>query len=820
MKKILAFILILPFVFSMVSPPEKYLGFKVGEDRKLANYEQIVGYLRTLESTKRLKLLKIGETTLKRDMFIAVISSRENMKRLSYYRDLEKRIYFGHDPSVIKKAKPVYLISCTIHSSEIGASQMSMELAYRLVTLKDPRAKEILKNNILLLVPSSNPDGIDMVVDWYKKTVGTKDEGKSMPWLYHYYAGHDDNRDWYMLNLVETRNLTKVFYREWFPVVIQDEHQMGSTGARLFLPPFKEPASFSVNPLVWRLVNLMGTYMAYKVEESGKSGVLSYNLFTAWWIGALDDTAWFHNSIGLLSEMASAKYATPVYVEKNELSISWSDRSYGKMVSFPNPWKGGWWRPRNIVNYELELSLAGLDFVAKNHEEILRTIYKVNRDEESLGKEEKPYGFVIPEEQEDPVRTGELMERLMWGGVKVYKLKEDLGIYRKGDFYIPLSQPYRPYIMELFKRGKYPLEEPPYDTTTCNLPIQMGINYLPVNERLNFSLKEVKNPYPESKIIGRGKYYCLDPKVNFSYRAAAEASKKGGKILRNAKNGEICLTSISRDSLEKIAGENHIKIKAQRNLTKYFEKISVPRIAVYKQWGHIISEGWLRYFLDNYKISYKVIHNDEIKKEDLNKNYDLIIIPSLSAKRIVKGTKGQTRRWYSLPEKYSGGIGKEGVKNLKKFAENGGRIVLMGRAVELAWENFKLPVVNGLKGVKDFFCPQAFVKIKVNKKLPLGLGFDNDTTGVFYGSVAMRTFISPEPYMDRRVVAYFPEGGDILISGYLKGEKYLKRLAAVVDVKYKRGRFHLLGINVLYRNQAEETFRFLLNAIFYPKVKW
>ncbi len=817
MRKILSFLFIALLVFAL-EPPEKFLGFRPGADRKLADYGQIISYLKTLEPSGRLKLVKIGKTTLKKDMYIAIITSRENMAHLDYYRELARKIYFGNDPTVVEKAKPVFLISCSIHSTEIGASQMSMELAYKLVAEKDPRAKEILDNVIFILVPSSNPDGIDMVVDWYRKTLGTEDEGKSMPWLYHYYAGHDDNRDWYMLNLAETRNLTRIFYREWYPVVILDEHQMGSTGARLFLPPFKEPPSFSVNNLTWRLVNLLGTYMAYRVEDSGKSGVLSYELFTAWWIGALDDTAWFHNSIGLLSEMASVKIATPVYVEPTELSISWSDRAYGKKVAFPNPWKGGWWRLRDIVEYELELSLAGLHYVAKNSKEILRTIYEINRTEEKLGQRKKPYAYLIPASQEDPVRTAKMVQRLIWAGVKVYRVKEDQGRFKAGDFYIPLSQPYRPYIQELFVRRKYPLKERPYDVTTTYLPGFMGVKYKPIEEKVSLSLEPVRDPYPEGKVEGDGKYFCGSGKVNYVYRAAIEAAKLKGKIFRKPRSGEICM-EIPRSTAEKLAKENHITLEARKEIKGYLP-VKFPRIAIYKQWGHVMTEGWLRYLFDEYKIPYKVIHNDDIKQGKL-KDYDLIFFPSLSPNFIMGTEKPKgIYRWYlNLPKKYSGGIGKEGVKNLLKFVSEGGRIVLMGRAVGLAWKAFQLPVMDGLSRAKDFFCPHALLKIKVKKDLPLGYSFNEEEAGIFYNSVAMRTFIPLRPYVDRRVVAYFP-ADDLLIAGYLSGGDHLKRLAAVVDIKYRKGRFHLIGINSLYRAQAGGTFRFIFNSILYPEGAW
>ncbi len=817
MRKLIIFALIVWFMGAVV-PPEKFLGFRPGADKKLADYGQIVSYLKTLETTGRLKLVKIGKTTLGKDMYVAIITSEKNMASLEEYKRLAREVYFGKDPSVVKRAKPVFLISCTIHSTEIGASQMSMELAYNLVAEKDPRARQILENVILLLVPSSNPDGVDMVVDWYRKTLGTEDEGKAMPWLYHHYAGHDDNRDWYMLNLQETRNLTRIFYREWFPVVILDEHQMGSTGARLFLPPFKEPPSFSVNPLIWRLINLMGTYMAYRVEDSGKTGVLSYELFTAWWIGALDDTAWFHNSIGLLSEMASSKLATPIYIEPTELSISWSDRAYGKRVTFPNPWKGGWWRLRDIVEYELELSLAGLHYVAQHPEEILATIFKINREEERLGRTQKPYAYRIPLQQEDPTRTAKMMERLIWGGVKVYRAKESGGGIQAGDFIIPLSQPYRPYILELFKRYRYPLEERPYDVTTTNLPGFMGVEYEAVKTPIKVALEEVKDPYPRGKVMGEGSYFCGSAEVNYAYRAMIKAARMGLEIYRNPSGGELCFKG-PRKLAERLADENHITLKGREKL-QGFVRVKFPRIAVYKQWGHVMTEGWLRYFLDEYGVPYRVIHNEDIKKGKL-KDYDLIFFPSLNPKFIMGNVKPTgIYRWYlNLPKKYMGGIGKEGVKNLIKFVSSGGRIVLMGRAVGLAWEAFRLPVMDGLSRAKDFFCPHALVKIKVKNSLPLGLGFKEEVPAVFYQSVAMRTFPPLQPYIRRRVVAYFPRQ-NILLAGYLKGEKYLSRLAAVVDVKYRRGAFHLIGIDALYRAQAAGTFRFILNSILYPEVRW
>ncbi len=821
-----------------IIPPEKHLGFKVGADRKLADYSQIISYFKKLDAASpELKLVKIGKTTLGKDMYMAIITSAENMKKLNKYRELARRIVFSKvNEAELRQAKPIVLISCTLHSTEIGASQMSMELAYRLLARKDPRADFIMKNVILLLVPSSNPDGVDMVVHWYKKWLGTEYEGASLPWLYHHYAGHDDNRDWFMMNLVETRNLTKVFYHDWFPAIILDEHQMGSTGARMFVPPFDEPPTFSVHPIIWRLVDLIGTYMAYNLERKDYAGVVSRALFTAWWIGALDDTAWLHNSVGLLTELASVKLATPIYVEKNELAISWSDRAYDKQLRFPNPWPGGWWRLRDIVNYELEASFATLEFAARNSYSLLKAIYKVNREQEKLGLTEKPYGFIIPPRQHDPFALARMIDALMMGGVKVYRLKKPAVIagkhYPAGSYYIPLSQPYRPYIKELLEPQHYPNlrlypdgpPKRPYDMVSWSLPIQMGVKVDPVEEKVSLSLERVRNPYPEGRIVGRGNYVCAPASSNASFMAASLALKEGARLYRvvaptgKLQRGDFCFTGISKEKARRIAAATHLVLRAVRSLPAAVE-VKMPRIAVYKGWGHVMHEGWTRYILDYFKIPYTRIYNKDFKKGKLSERFDVIIFPSQGASWIVKGRMDERyRRFFPpLPPEYKGGIGKEGVKALKKFIEEGGKVVLMFRAVELAWKHLDLPVSNALQRIpsEKFFCPGSFLRIRVRNDLPLGYGMREDSMVVFKNGIALRTSVPQKPGIDRRVVAYFPNRDDLLLSGWLIGGERLKRLAVVVDFKVKKGRVFLLGADVINKAQSHETFKFLLNSLFY-----
>ncbi|MFO7981648.1 MAG: M14 family metallopeptidase, partial [Candidatus Aminicenantes bacterium] len=407
-------LLLIPFLLSAQTPPDEFLGFKVGADRKLADYKQITDYFKKLdEESNKIKVLTIGESTLGKPIIMAVITAEENMDKLDTYTDITKQLRNARGLSsdeakdLAQKGKTILLITCNIHSTEIASSQMSMEFAYDLVIGNTGFDTETaLKDVIVLLVPSTNPDGEQMVTEWYRKWVGTKYEGSSMPWLYHHYAGHDDNRDWFMFNLKETRAVTKVLYHDWIPQIHMDEHQMGSTGARLFIPPFMDPPVPTINPLLWRGVALCGTNMAYDLQKNGFKGVVHGRSFTGWWIGACDDTSWLHNCIGLLSEMASVKVATPIYIEPNEIPDSYVE----KRLQFPDPWLGGWWRLRDLVEYELTLSKSLVKTAYLHKEDFLFNFYKMCKDEIETREPGQPFAFVVSKEQRDFSTTLRMLE--------------------------------------------------------------------------------------------------------------------------------------------------------------------------------------------------------------------------------------------------------------------------------------------------------------------------------------------------------------------------------------------------------------------------
>ncbi len=558
--------LFLPSLLPAQTSPEAFLGFKVGADRKLADYNQIQAYFQKLEKeTPKLKLFTIGESTLKKPMIMAVITSEANMAKLDAYRAMAKKI---KDPRTLpieeakklaKEGKLILLITCNIHADEIAASQMSLELAYKLVKGETPwDAAKVLDDVIVLLVPTTNPDGEQMEVDWYKKYLGTKYEGGNMPWLYHHYAGHDNNRDWFMFNLAETRAVTRVLYHDWFPQIHIDEHQMGHDEARLFIPPFMDPPVPNVQPLLWRGVNLVGANMAFDLQRNGFSGVVHGRSFTGWWIGACDDTSWMHNVIGILSEMASVRLATPIYVEPTEIPKPYTQRR----MEFPDPWPGGWWRLRDIVDYELTLSLSLINTAARFKEEFLMNSYLMSKNSIETTDKGQPYAFVIPARQNDYPTMIKMLEVLEFGGCEIQQAKEDFvaggRVYGAGSYVVLLAQPYKPFVWALLERQKYPdIREypggppvPPYDNAGWTLPLQMGVTCEQVDkpftaklervEKVSYSRRgglmgaaealAVRDGKSSELVMPAPKYFVLDAHENASYAVAFALLKEGRRF--------------------------------------------------------------------------------------------------------------------------------------------------------------------------------------------------------------------------------------------------------------------------------------------------
>jgi len=860
--------LFLAALLAAQTTPEAFLGFKVGADKKPADYNQIKAYFEKLaqEAPKKIKLLTIGESTMKKPIIMAVITSEENMARLDSYREITKKL---RDPRTLsieeakklaREGKATVLITCSLHATEIAASQMSMELAYNLVTGKTPfDAKKVLSDVIVLLCPTHNPDGNQMVVDWYKKYVGTKYEAGSMPWLYHYYAGHDDNRDFYMMNLAETKAITKVQYQDWLPQIHIDEHQMGSTGARLFIPPYMDPPIPNVQPLVWRAVNILGAGMAYDLQKNGLSGVVNGRSYTGWYIGACDDTPWLHNVIGILSEAASVRLASPIYIEPNEIPKSYAE----KMMDFVDPWPGGWWRLRDIVDYELVETQSLIKTAALHKEDFLFNFYQMYKNSIEKVDKNQPYAFVIPAKQHDYLTMLKMLDVLQMGGVEIHQAKADFiaagKFYPAGSFVVKMAQPYKAYAWALLEKQKYPdmrqypggPPEPPYDNAGWTLPIQMGVACDQVNEPFEVKLEKLnKTPYPPVPANqGGANYFVLGSQINASYsiafallkdakaevwRTTAKINKKGidvpagSFIVKNTPDVKKILPGLlSKYSMTVLDLDNAEDIARA--------PLKFHRVGLYQSWRGNMDEGWTRYVFDDMGIPFKTLHNEDIKgtkekKIDLRADYDVIVFADENATTIKSGQRGgfpggpsgtpggapARQPASTTPPEYEGGIGQEGVDALKAFVEKGGTLVLLNQACTLAFNEFDVPARSALQNVDrtKFFCPTSILKILVDNETPIGYGLPKEAGAMFVNSLALDTS-APGYDWDRKVVATYPED-NILLSGWLLGEDVIARKAVVVDTKYKDGHIILIGIRCQNRAQSHGTYKFLLNGLLYP----
>ncbi|MCD9185419.1 MAG: M14 family metallopeptidase [Pyrinomonadaceae bacterium] len=769
-------------VKAQVPSPKSVLGFQPTDDKTIADWTQITNYFGKLDAASgKISVKEIGKTTLGKPMIVAFISSAENLKNLEKYRQINAKLAnpqtVGQNEleNLVKTGKTIVSISCSIHSTEIVASQMSMNLAFELATATDEGTKEILDNTILLLIPSSNPDGIDIVTNWYRKTLGTKSEGSAPPELYHHYAGHDNNRDWFMLNLQETRNITKLYWQEWFPQFVYDVHQMGQTGARFIIPPFFDPPNPRISPLVLREVGLVGYKMAADLQAKNIAGVATNTTFDTWWHGGFRSAPYYHNSIGILSEAASADLMSPVTITKEQMQKSRGGRGLASALetatNHPDVWQGGLWRPRDIAEIEMTASRGLLEVAAKFRPRYLRNFYELGRANLEP-KQNEPQAFVIAGGQPNGEAVSRLLEILMWQGIEIYRMTEegyfameaakrnDFHEMPLGSFLIFVNQAQKNNILSLFERQVYPNRlnangeaEVPYDVAGWTLPLQMGV---------------------ESDAVWNTR--------------DLEKFKKTLKKLENINQARDVLNiAPAKESFAKIT--NPLKTN--------------PKIGLYKPFTSSMDEGWTRLVFDNFQIPFSSVSNNDFRTNNLN--FDALILPADGENTILNGFSA-TR----YPEEFAGGIGEAGVENLKKFVENGGKLICFDDSCELVIKRFGLPVKNALKDLKrsEFYNPGSIVSLETDTKNPLAKGVWEDTPAYFTNSSAFE--ITDETKF-KSVAKYAAK--DALLSGWMLGEKFVNGKTAVAETAYGKGKIILFAFRPQHRGQSWATFPFIFNSL-------
>jgi hypothetical protein len=741
-----------------VPSPESHLGFPVGADRRLADWEEITGYLGALASASdRVLLDTLGSTTLGRPFVALTISSPENLQRLDHYLEVQRKLA---DPrrvdseveaeALVREGRAIVLITGGIHSTEVGGYQMPMRLAYKLATGDDPTTRMILDEVILLLVPSLNPDGSQLVVDWYESTLGRPWEGSGPPFLYHHYVGHDNNRDWYAFTQVETRLVITKLHNVWHPQIVHDIHQMNSRGARFFVPPWIDPVEPNVDPLLVSASNALGTTMAWEMYGQGKTGIVLNAIFDAWTPARAYQH--YHAGVRILTETASARLATPIEVPFDSLGGGRGVDATRSSWRFPEPWPGGAWRLADIVDYMESGALALLRQAAVYRERWLANFYQIGLRGIG-GREGWPRAFVIPPSAQSPDGLADLVRILVTGDVEVQRAAEPFleggRRYPAGTFVISMAQPYSSFAKTLLETQEYPSlpEFPggplraPYDVTAHTLPLMMGVEVVALDEL---------------------------PDVELTAPIEAPAHEKRVPGLSGAER---------------------------------------PRIAVYEPWMSSMDAGWTRWLLDEYAIAYEQLRDADARAGDLSGRYDAIILPDFSPESMIEGHEHG-----SMPPEYVGGLGAEGVRGLQRFVEDGGTLIAFNRASALPIEQFGLPVTDVLKDVgrRDFFVPGSILRLDLEPSHWLARGSPVRTVAWFQRGLAFE----PAAGAGDEVEIVGRYGADeVLLSGWIDGEERIAGHGAIAVVRRGRGRIVLFGFRPQYRGQTIASYPLIFNAL-------
>jgi hypothetical protein len=817
-----------------VPSPSEFLGMTVGADRTVADYRQILAYFKALDAASpRVEVEILGKTTLGEDLFLAAISSEANLANKARLQEIARKVA---DPrglsdadaeALVREGKVFLFITCNIHSTEIGASQMAMEWAHALATAQDEETRRRLDNVVLLLLPSINPDGQVMETEWYRKNLGTRFEGGRMPWLYHHYVGHDNNRDWFMLTQKETQLVSRAVYHEWFPQVWLDEHQMGATGPRIFVPPYAEPVDPDIHPLVWRDVNLIGANMALRLEQAGKAGVIYGYVFDAYWPGGTKNTAWWKNISGLLTEVASVRFATPVRIEPNELSGGGKGLvEYGVQTNFPNPWPGGTWTLRDIMDYERIASDAILETCAERREDFLRNA--LARARAAIATYGETDAFRIPAGQRDAAGAARLAALLAEHGI-------ELRTAANGDVYVPLAQPYGRFVHELLTPQRYPETRlvpgkdivRPYDVSAWTLPLMMGVTV----ERATLPAGLAPWAPAATALPVTAPAVALAPGspetarlVNAGARAGTAHVARTAVTIdgRNWPAGTVFLDAAAAKAAAAKGGPGQAWTPVAA-IPAGTEPLRAPRVGLYKPWAASMDEGWTRFVLEQYGFDPRTLDNKAVRAGNLRAAFDAIVLPDVTREIIATGRprrdEGAMRYAMEMPAEYSGGLDKEGAAALKAFVEQGGTLVALSSACEYAIDELALPVRNGMARATDFAVAGSLLRVEVAQGHPVTAGLP-DQVAVFQDEALAFDTILPGPEMQRTVLAAYPAAPvDVLLSGWMRGPETIVRKAAAVALTYGKGRVVLLGFRAQHRAQTPATFPFLFNALYWSTAK-
>lgn len=845
---LLSFLVFLSFqVYAQVGSiptPESIIGFEPGTDYKMANWDQVYAYFKALDTASdKVEVLEVGETEMGRPMIIALISSPENLRNKEKYKEIQRKLAdprLSSDselPRLVEEGKSVMLVTCSLHATELGATQMSPVMAYQMATENTPVMTQILENVILVLFPSANPDGVQMTADHYmSQNPGPGVRVTGLPRLYSKYTGHDNNRDWYMLTQKESMIIAKQMYEEWFPEIVFDMHQKGG-GSRIFLPPFADPLNPLIHPQIVREIQLLGGYMNSDLIDAGYPWVQNQSGFTMWWHGGMRTAPYYHNMVGVMSEAASANLASPTIPTEEQIARIRERPKPEPTINYPVPWVDDRpWRLIDIMTEDRIAVLAVLKAAARNKDMFIKNYYTMNKEAIEKGGTEKPYAFVMSADQHDIGAMVYFIETMLKQDTDFHLATRGFNAggkrYPAESVIVYLAQPTRPNILGIMDTQIYPSGRRPYDITGWTLPLQMGVEYDRIDEPFNARTR----PYTIAEPFSRGgtqeaprAYYIGGNSIDH-FKALNRLFKKNysASIISEpytVNEQEFPPGSIVLDVQGNIAGDI-AELKKDLSLTivesdavDNSKKVALtkPRIGLIDN-PSSMPVGWMRWVLENNEFDYALVNNEDFEKGNLNDNFDVLlftITPQIpgggggrgrgqpAAQQITEEERLALEEMQRQRQEAEQKVQQE----LRNFVQQGGTAVSWSGTVNYMIQTFDLGITDVQTSRDEFSIPGSILKINVDTSHPVTYGMQAETYIFFRNNRVLRT-------NESRVLGKYP-GTNPLVSGYVLGPEVIQNTDNIIHETVGNGKVVLISFEPMFRAQPVGTFKLVFNSILY-----
>ncbi len=716
------------FADGQITTPTEQFGFEIGADYQLLNYTQLQDYWKKLDQeSDRMTLLEIGTTAEDRPMVMAIITSTENHQNLDRYREISKRLAHAEDLTesqareLAAEGRAVVWIDGGLHATEVVNAQAELELVYQMLSRDDPETMRFL-NDVILLTLVTNPDGMELVSNWYMREQDpTKRSTRGIPRLYQKYVGHDNNRDSFMTNMPETEAMNRILYREWFPQIVYNRHQSGPAGTVLFCAPFRDPPSYNFDPLVPLSIEMVGNAMHRRFAAEGKPGATmrSGANYSTWWNGCVRCTPYFHNMVGILTEIIGNP--TPMKIPfRPQLLLPRND--------YPFPIAPQDWHFRQSIDYIMTADRAILDVASKNREDFLYNIYRMGRNsiergsrdhwtlhpkamavaEDAIEKDEAkmtgsgryrgypleyyemlrdpssrdPRGFILPSDQSDFLTTTKFVNALIKTGVTVHQATEPFEVagktYPAGSYVVKTAQSFRPHVMDMFEPQDHPDDipypggppKPPYDNAGYTLAYAMGVEFDRILDDFDGPFEKIEDVIqtPTGAISGRGgSGFFLSHEVNDAFVAINRLVGSGEEVYwltdpattkeKNYPAGTIYIRKkgSTTTKLKRLAEEIGLTFESGSKPRGEALRLKPMRVGLWDRYGGSMSSGWVRWILEQFEFPFEVVYPQGLDAGNLNEKYDVIIFVSGAIPKEDPETPPEFPD--NIPEEYQSHVG-------------------------------------------------------------------------------------------------------------------------------------------------------------------